>query len=117
MCGCHGLVDIIVKCCILSLNLHHIYRQWLVSELGEEFIVDETQDGATPIHIAAGKHPQFWLASLNVSLLPMGYPDILEWFFKCKEGKSYVNLLDSNKRTPCHDAAEYGYDIITQCTL
>jgi len=25
-----------------------------VSELGEEFITDETQDGATPIHIAAG---------------------------------------------------------------
>ena len=42
----------------------------------------------------------------------MGYPDILEWFFKRKEGKSYVNLLDRNKRTPCHDAAEYGYDVI-----
>ena len=29
--------------------------QWVVSELGEEFIIDETQDGATPIHIAAGR--------------------------------------------------------------
>ena len=39
----------------------------------------------------------------------MGYPDILEWFFERKGGKKHVNVRDRNKRTPCHDAAEYGY--------
>ena len=39
----------------------------------------------------------------------MGYPDILEWFFERKGGKKQVNVRDRNKRTPCHDAAEYGY--------
>ena len=42
--------------CVLTIIVHIITTQWLVSELGEEFIIDETQDGATPIHIAAGKH-------------------------------------------------------------
>jgi len=48
-----------------------------------------------------------WFECVN-NILAMGFPDILEWFFKRKDGKGYVNLLDRNKRTPCHDAAEYG---------
>ena len=50
-----------------------------------------------------------WLVLVHVTIIvAMGYPDILEWFFNRKDGKSYVTLLDRNKRTPCHDAAEYG---------
>ena len=29
--------------------------QWLISKLGTQYVLDKTIDGATPLHMAAGK--------------------------------------------------------------
>lgn len=53
------LIDLFSTCCaahMLFLSMRFApAMQWLVSTQGEQVVLAKTQDGATPVHFAAGK--------------------------------------------------------------
>ncbi len=80
--------------------------------LGPKTILSRTFDGATPLHIAAGKYRVSIVSDSIIfySTLAQGYTDLLEYFIENLEDLSDINVRDDILATPAHDAAEFGED-------
>ena len=84
--------------------------------IGPAIIVDRTKDGATPLHIAAGRcgvciciEARIGLRSAFLSLsVAHGFVGVLEYLLQSAEDKNAINSLDNISATPAHDAAEFG---------
>ena len=87
-------------------------QQWLISKLGSKYILDKTVDGATPLHMAAGKSQRLnvfvVLKTSFVFNVALGHMEILKFFLDSLENRESINVQDHIHATPAHDAAEYG---------
>ena len=84
--------------------------------IGPAIIVDRTKDGATPLHIAAGRcgvciciKARIGLMAACLSLsVAHGFVGVLEYLLQSVKDKNAINSLDDISATPAHDAAEFG---------